>query len=566
MNLKCLLTSLAVPFLLLSSSEAGTAPQVLGVADGTLVIDGPCDFVDMIMARKSPNGKELVRKRSRDGGVSWSKPATIFRQLPQKFGRPLALRTSDGELQLFWLVRRGRGKPGVDYLIDIWHSHSSDRQSVWSEPKLIYKGYVGSINGMTQLENGRIILPFAYWLGGVRRAPPVGPNITTTLYSDDGGHTWKGPEAKLTAPCYENYNGDNVGAVEPSVVQLQDGRVWMLIRTQTGWMYESFSKDGAEWSPTTRSRFCSSNSPAWLVRTSNGRLVVFWNNCENTSRIDKAGVYTNRDALHAAVSNNEGQSWHGYREVCRDPFRNQPPPKRGDRGTAYPYATPTADGKILLVTGQGHGRRNLVRFDPAWLDETYHEDDFSGGLDGWSVFTSFGKPIYWWRNRTVGPRLIDHPDKVGAKVLQVRRADDKPGDGAVWNFPAGVIGKLTIRIKLLPKFAGCNIALADRFIQPTDNIGEKKVLFALPITSDGELPSGHKLQKGRWYSIALDWDLSAAKCSVSIDGKPAAKLDQSHKGTAGACYLRLRSTAKSTDMDGFLLDKVAVDVKNDSRK
>jgi len=31
-------------------------------------------------------------------------------------------------------------------------------------------------------------------------------------------------------------------AVEPTILQLKDGRVWMLIRTQTGWLYESFPR------------------------------------------------------------------------------------------------------------------------------------------------------------------------------------------------------------------------------------------------------------------------------------------------------------------------------------
>jgi hypothetical protein len=481
--------------------------------------------------------------------------------LPDGFGTPLALLTRDGELQLFWLVARGSGRrPGLDRFIDIWHAYSSRRQTEWSRPKRIFEGYVGSINGVTQLASGRIVLPFAYWIGERRMGPPTGPNVTTTVYSDDGGRTWRQSTAELTAPCYEGYNGSNYGACEPTILQLADGRVWMLIRTQTGWLHESFSPDGVRWSEPKPSRFRSSNSPAWLTRLPDGRIVLLWNNCENTSRINGKGVYTNRDVLHAAVSADKGRSWRGYREVCRDPFRNEPPPKRGDRGTAYPHAVATAEGLILCITGQGRARRTLLRIDPRWLEQTEQEEDFSNGLEAWSVFTTFGEPVHWWRDRKQGAHLVPHPKRAGAKCLHVRRADDRPPDGAVWNFPAGRQGSLQLRLMLNRGFGGASIALADRFIQPTDEQGERQVLFKLPIGSDGRLPNGARLQAGRWHSVTVQWDLGARRCRVSADGRQVVELPQLNDQCAGVCYLRLRSTADRVDPAGFFVERVEVQV------
>ena len=536
-------------------------PVVITSAAGSMLVRTPDAAVEMISVRTVDSSRELARRRSTDNGATWSKPETVLKLASEGFGSPLPLLTLSGELQLFWMVsRRTGGTPGIDYFIDIWNSHSTAAQTEWSSPKRIFEGYVGSINGMTQLAGGRIVVPFAYWVGGRPSGPPTGSNITTTVYSDDDGRSWHQSSAKLTAPCYANYNGSNYGACEPTILQLADGRVWMLIRTQTGRLYESFSPDGAEWSEPKPSRFVSSESPAWLMRLPDRRIVLLWNHCENTSRINGKGVYTNRDALHAAVSGDEGKTWHGYREICRDPFRNEPPPKRGDRGTAYPYAIATGDGMILSVTGQGHGRRNLLRIDPRWLDETEQEEDFSGGLDGWSVFTSFGEPVYWWRNRKQGAHLVDHPTRDDAKCLHVRRADDKPPDGAVWNFPAGRQGRLTLTLMLNQGFAGASIALADRFIQPTDDAGEKKVLFSLPISSDGRLPGGSRLETGRWRTVELAWDLEAGQCRVLIEGKQIAELARSSDHCAGVSYLRLRSTADSVDPAGFLVQRVHVEV------
>ena len=225
--------------------------------------------------------------------------------------------------------------------------------------------------------------------------------------------------------------------------QLRDGRVWMLIRTQTGFLYESFSPDGIEWSEARPTRFRSSNSPANLLRLPDGRLVVFWNNCENPSRVDGEPVYTTRDALHVAISADEGHTWAGHREAFRDPNRNQSPPRRGDRGTAYPFSTATREGQVILATGQGQGRIALVRIDPEWIGAASREDDFSSGLEGWSVFKPFGPAEYFGAGTAAGG---------SSDPLQVRRPDDRSltrrsgtsrlgrGPGLASNLPEGSEG------------------------------------------------------------------------------------------------------------------------------
>jgi hypothetical protein len=535
-------------------------PALVGPAGGGSLVTAPDGAVEMLFVRPAGQGLELARKRTTDGGRSWSVPVVLMPLPGANWGAPLPLLTCDGELHLFWMIARRTGhKPAVDYFIDIWHARSAAKQTTWSTPRRIWEGYVGSINGMAQLRSGRIVVPLAYWVGGRPEGPPTGANVTTTIFSDDGGARWRQSPAELTAPCYAGYNGANYGAVEPTIIELQDGRVWMLIRTQTGSLYESFSPDGVSWSKPEPSRFRSSDSPAYLTRLRDGRIVVFWNNCENTSRINGQGVYTNRDALHAAISDDEAKTWRGYREVCLDLLRNDPPPKRGDRGTAYPYAVPTANGAVLLVTGQGHGRRNILRIDPAWLCQTHREDDFSHGLDGWCVFKAFGPAVGWWRNRTQGPCLVDHPGKPGSKVLHVRRPDDNDGDGAVWNFPLARRGKLAVRLMLRKGFGGGSIALADRFIQPTDNVGEKKVLVVVPIAAEGGLPGGQRLRADRWYTIELTWSMNAHQCHVAVDGKRACSLGMSEVPSPGVSYVRFRSTAKTIDPAGFLIESVRAD-------
>jgi hypothetical protein len=333
----------------------------------------------------------------------------------------------------------------------------------------------------------------------------------------------------------------------------------MLLRTQAGSLYESFSANGIQWSPAAPTRFASSTSPAALVRLPDSAIVLFWNHCEMPPKVDGAGVYGGRDALHAAISRDEGRTWRGFREVYRDPRRNETPPRRGDRGTAYPVAVANGDGSIHLVSGQGD-RRTALRIDPRWLEAMRQEDDFSRGLESWHAWKPFGPAAGYWRDRTVGPALIAHPDNAGARVLHIRKPDDKAPDGAIWNFPAGASGQLTLRLRLNEGFGGARISLADRFFDPDDPRGQSQAVFTLPIGPDGRLGEGVSLAKGQWHTLSLAWNLSRRECHVTLDSQPAATLALNASTLNGISYLRLQSTAGDTEAAGLLLQSARVDV------
>jgi sialidase-1 len=363
------------------------------VSVGANLVTLPDGTWEAYRSAKLKDAFKLTRIRSADHGRSWSQPEAV-RELPgEPWGGVAALLDRRGEAQLFITRLRLEGagqKIAIDRCIDVWHLRSLDGRKNWSEPQRVFKGYTGSIQGALQLSGGRILLPLGVWVGGRATAPPTGAHYCTTLYSDDDGQTWKQSPAQLTSPCHEGYNGNNYGACEPVAIEREDGLVWMLMRTQAGFLYESFSKDGVAWSEAKPARFHSSNSPAALAKLPGGRLVVAWNNCELPPRADGQGVYGGRDALHLAVSDDHGKTWRGYREAYLDRQRDATPPKTGDRGTAYPFLIVTKDGKVGVISGQGAGRRALTVVDPKWLLQTGRVADFTSGLDAWSVFSEFG--------------------------------------------------------------------------------------------------------------------------------------------------------------------------------
>ena len=138
---------------------------------------------------------------------------------------------------------------------------------------------------MLQLRDGRILLPFSYsiparWNNRGRTLADFsyrGYYRSTVLFSDDLGATWNTGPQSLPVPVPDISYA--YGAVEPVAIELADGRVWMLIRTQMGRFYEAFSRDGLRWSDPRPTRLLSSDSPAGLVRLADGRLVLLWNNC-----------------------------------------------------------------------------------------------------------------------------------------------------------------------------------------------------------------------------------------------------------------------------------------------
>ncbi len=515
------------PVVLAKFDEGGALAQL---PDGTLM----APFI-----RSVDGVQEVVARFSRDNGYSWSEPKTLFK-LPKESGDwllPEILVDHDGEVHFFFL----KWREGREFL-DIWHSKSMDGRKGWQAPKCLWKGYCGSLNSVIQLCNGRILLPFHYrrtskWAWGIDGLTYMGQCTCTTLYSDDAGDTWHLAPADLRVPVPNLFT---YGAVEPVVIELKDGRVWMLIRTQMGHLYESFSKDGVAWSQPRPTRLISSDSPVGLVRLTDGRIILLWNCC-----LRFPYAYGGRHVLHAAISEDEGRTWRGYREVYRDPYRDQAPPPRGDFGTAYPFPALTKDGKVVFATGQGRGRRVVVLLDPEWLYETIRKDDFSAGLDEWSIFG------------TKGIDLASHPEKEDAQVLRVRKTHADWPSAAVWNFPHGVRGRLRVKLSLKPGFKGAMMLITDHFSVPFDQEDEIYALYKLQIGPDGQL-GPEKLEADRWYTIQLDWDCMKHECRVSLDSRQVTLLPQL-KTSEGACYLRIRSTAEHTDKTGFLIEHIEAD-------
>ena len=146
---------------------------------------------------------------------------------------------------------------------------SSDEGKTWAAAKQLSpeNKYTGLTNGRAiRLRTGRILLEA--WEGG----------DSYCVMSDDNGATWKdGARVRpATGECWE-----------PACVELKDGRVLMLMRTQLGGQYASFSNDGGEtWGLPVATALVGSAAPVAITRIpKTGDLLAIWNH--NPGRDDR---------------------------------------------------------------------------------------------------------------------------------------------------------------------------------------------------------------------------------------------------------------------------------------
>jgi hypothetical protein len=401
-----------------------------------------------------------------------------------------------------------------------------------------------------QTRSGRILLPFSYYTPrtwadrgtGLDAFTFTGSFECVVLGSDDGGESWalSNPLRIPTPDITYAY-----GACEPVVLELKDGGVWMLIRGQTGRFWESrlaAEEDGLTWSRPTPTRIISSDSPAGLVRLDDGRIVLLWNAC-----LRHPYAYGGRQVLHAAISSDEGETWRGVREVARDPLRHLPPPSSGDHGTAYPFPVVTADGAVLVCTGQGEGRTILARLAPEYLQETVQRTDFTDSLEDWSVFG------------TRGVGLAPHPEQRATQVLRLQRVDPEFPAAAVWNFPLGHTGHLRLRLRFEPGTQGLLLGLTDHFSTPFDEEDLLNAVFAALLLPADDLAGGMRVEPDRWHELVLAWNQAGSACAIRLDHATIASLPRLRHGE-GVCYLRLRTVATMPEAGGVLLESVEADV------
>ena len=268
--------------------------------------------------------------RSTDSGRTWGPRFTLQENTGLSNVMCASLvRSRTGDILFFYLQKNSTTD------LKAYVRRSTDDAQTWGPPVLMMPepGYHVMNNArVIQLKTGRLLAPVATSL----QVGTKNDNFKTVVYrSDDDGRTWQRGTTFLSAP--------KRGAMEPGLIELKDGRVLQIIRTQTGKIWHAYSADGGDtWTEATPWTIEAPEAPSTLARNpANGDWLLVWNPTVVWSNPEKTVLGTNhggpRTPLAAMISRDEGRTW------------SVPKNLESNANATYAYTSITFhDGRALL--------------------------------------------------------------------------------------------------------------------------------------------------------------------------------------------------------------------------
>jgi len=307
---------------------------------------------------------------SQDGGKTWSTPRPLFsKQQNIKVSNERALfRTRDGAIIAAFMNLAERKWTWSNKLGDApaaklptYVMRSLDDGKTWQDIQKLHADWSGAVRDMIQTKEGRIIFT------AMKMQHNPGRHAVLTYSSTDNGKSWKASNLIDLGGA-----GHHGGVTEPTLTQLQDGRIWMLIRTNWGEFWSAYSRDGGQfWQVIKPSGIPASSAPGLLRKLHSGRLLLVWNRPypEGKTEWPKSGgdklwsataVSNHREELSVAFSDDDGQRWSKPIVIAH---KHSKPKSKGRRWLSYPYIYEHTPGEIWITTMQGGLRVKISEAD-----------------------------------------------------------------------------------------------------------------------------------------------------------------------------------------------------------
>lgn len=399
--------------------------------------------------------------------------------------------------------------------------------------------------------------------------------------SFDEGKTWEVKKLE-TLPKYDiEYPHKGLRwqnhCCEPSIVSIDDNTLIIIVRTSRDYHYRYLSYDGGKtWSAPERTNFHSTLTMPLIKKLTSGELIFLWCNTQPLPELDHKthlppasndediinGVwedfFTNRDANHAAISNDNGKTWHGFREMGVSPIRNESDFRShgginecNDKSVHQFECVQLPYGKLLVSYGQHKSCCRLVIFDKNWLYEKERKEDWKKGLKGVSThvyvksnaggFGGFSGHCAY--NRTHGALLMPDPDLNNEEALFISRIHDprliSEVQGVVWNFPASKSGR--VKVKLRNDGCGVRVSVTDRWFNPCDTFIREAAQISFNIDKTNSPAK-------KWIECEIVW--KGGKYSVYIHKKQIITDNIRYEYPNGLSYLHIQSLAEEPDYEG----------------
>ena len=327
---------------------------------------------------------------SKDNGKTWTSYPVVDKE-KHSMASAVSIESSDGVLvvafsdykEKFWDWDKNI-YDAPNAVLPTYTVRSLDGGRTWQNLQKLHDDWTGAIRSIIETKDGDLIFTTMM----LKHNP--GRHTVLTYTSKDNGANWHRSNILDMGG-----RGDHSGLMESTIVQLNDGRIWQLIRTNWGYFFESFSNDnGKTWSNPQKTTIDASSAPAALTRLKSGKLILVWNRMypEGTTYTPLLGGKQNpnlsdvesswqREELSMAFSDNDGKNWSSpvvVAKVYKDSlFKHNSWDSK--RWLAYPQIFEVNPGKIWITTDFGGVRIEINERDYAM---SYIEDNYKPTNDG----------------------------------------------------------------------------------------------------------------------------------------------------------------------------------------
>lgn len=356
----------------------------------------------------------VVMNYSDDNGASFTRPEVVAgpKDGSRAFDPTLWI---DPAGRLWYIFNRGNRDAGVHAVFArICEKPDAAKPSFGEEFRLEMGDvpYAFRMNKPTVLKSGEWVLPVTHAAKKTFEWFAQSEQLQGVAISQDKGKSWK-LHGNLRAPHW---------ALENMIVELRDGRLWMLIRTGSGVLSQSHSSDrGKTWTEPSATTIANPGSRFFIRRLKSGSLLLV-----NHYRFE------GRSHLTAQISKDDGKTWN---EGLLLDERS---------GVSYPDAVEAKDGTISVIYDRdrrGAGEILLAQF---------RESDVLAGKGGARQKHVVDR-LAAWDPKAAADRVMSRlvsvtgPEVKGAhdadfvivdgKAYIVGMANDiQPGESAEWPF------------------------------------------------------------------------------------------------------------------------------------
>lgn len=225
---------------------------------------------------------------SKGDGRRWSPPVEVAKIREDAHWNPVLFRATDSEITLYFKV----GKTIDEW--ETWYITSSDGGNSWTKARELVAGDHG---GRGPVRNKPIRLSNGVLIAGASNEKNKVWNAFVDR-SEDHGRTWMA--SPFLALDRKEITGE--GIIQPTLWESSPGNVHMLLRSSSGFICRSDSKDyGKTWSKVYKTSLPNPNSGIDLVKLSGGRLALVYNP-------DNAN-WGERNPIKLAISSDNGKTW-----------------------------------------------------------------------------------------------------------------------------------------------------------------------------------------------------------------------------------------------------------------